>query len=269
MRKFSHRWEVLVLGMSLFLFSTTARCEDRPQPAGEFAPQQETLPVAAPADAIVLFDGQGVQKFVSMSGGEIDWPVEDGTLVSTRGKQRSNHIVSTVHFRDADIHAEFLLPEKGNGNSGLYLHGNYELQIINSHGTGEPTMEDMGALYGFAKPLVNAARPPGVWQVYDVRYRAPRRDAAGNIVEEGTLTAWLNGQKVQDGTRFGEPRSKYHPYRYGVTPYLEAIWEQQKKTSRGPLFLQDHDNPTRFRNVWIRPLDDQAGMYVPKDKPES
>ena len=75
----------------------------------------------------------------------------------------------------------------------------------------------------FCQMIELAARPPGVWQVYDVRYRAPRRDAAGNIVEEGTLTAWLNGQKVQDGTRFGEPRSKYHPYRYGVTPYLETI----------------------------------------------
>lgn len=117
--------------------------------------------------------------------------------------------------------------------------------------------------YGFAPPLVNASRKPGEWQVYDIRYRAPRRDTTGAIVEEGSVTAWLNGQKVQDNTTFGEPRSKYHPYRYGTTPYLQTIWTTQKQTSVGPVFLQDHDSPVRFRNIWIRPRDDHAEFYEP------
>lgn len=229
----------------------------------EFAPRQGELPVAPPEGAIVLFDGKEANRFLSMAGGKSDWPIEDGTLASTRGSERANHVVSEVHFRDADLHVEFLLPEKGSGNSGIYIHGNYEMQIFNSFGKQELDQGDMGALYGFAKPLVNASRPPGEWQVYDIRYRAPRRDPQGQIVEEGSITAWLNGQKVQENTRFGEPRSSYHPYRYGTTPYLQAIWEQQKKTGVGPVFLQDHDNPVRFRNVWIKPLDDRSQVYEP------
>jgi hypothetical protein len=228
----------------------------------EFAPREDPLPVPPPKDAIVLFDGSGTHLFISMSGGEIDWPIQDGTLVSTRGERRSNHLVSRLHFRDAEIHVEFMLPEKTSGNSGVYIHGNYELQIFNSFGREEPRMGDAGAIYGFAKPLVNACRKPGQWQVYDIRYRAPRRNDQGEIVQEGSITAWLNGQKVQDGTTFGEPRSRWHPYRYGTTPYLQKIWKRQKKTGVGPVFLQDHDSPVRFRNVWVRPLDDHAFLYV-------
>ncbi len=229
-----------------------------------FAPKQDELPVPPPGGAIVLFDGRGTNLFLSKAGKQIDWPVEDGTLVSTRGQERSNHIVSQLHFRDAEIHVEFLLPEQGPGNSGVYLHGNYELQIFNSFGKEQPTMDDMGAIYGFSKPLANACRKPGQWQVYDIRYLAPRRDANGQIVRDGSLTAYLNGVKVQDEAKFGEPRSPWHPYRYRTTPYLTKIWERQQHTGVGPVFLQDHDSPVRFRNVWLRPLDDQAFLYDPE-----
>jgi hypothetical protein len=228
-----------------------------------FAPQQSRLPVPPPADAVVLFDAGKVNRFLGKSGGAGDWTIDDGALVSTRGKGRTNHLVSALHFRDADIHVEFNLPESGSGNSGIYIHGNYELQIENSLGKEQLTQQVMGALYGFAPPRVNAALAPGTWQVVDIRYRAPRRDAQGRIVMAGSLTAWLNGQKVQENTRFAEPRSKYHPFRYGTTPYLQEIWRQQRSSSIGPLFLQDHDNPVRFRNIWVRPLDQFATMYVP------
>jgi len=231
-----------------------------------FAPDQSKIPTPPPKDAVVLFDGNGVNLFLGMDGGPIDWPIEDGALVSSRGGGNTNHLVSKLHFRDADIHVEFMLPEKGSGNSGIYIHGNYELQIFNSFGKNEPDKGDMGAVYGFAKPLVAAARKPGEWQVYDIRYRAPRRDKQGMIVEEGSITAWLNGKKVQENARFGEPRSSYHPFRYGTTPYLKEIWKRQKQTMVGPVFLQDHDNPVRFRNVWVRPLDDRAFEYDPAGK---
>jgi len=229
-----------------------------------FAPKQDSLPAVPPEDAIVLFDGGGINLFLNKEGGPIDWPIEDGALVSTRGKARSNHIVSKLHFRDADIHVEFMLPEKTSGNSGVYIHGNYELQIFNSFGKHNPGMGDAGAIYGFAKPLEAVCRKPGAWQVYDIRYRAPRRNEKGEIDEQGSITAWLNGAKVQDNTRFGEPRSKYHPYRYRTTPYLKKIWERQKETMVGPVFLQDHDAPVRFRNVWVCPLDEHALMYEPQ-----
>lgn len=230
--------------------------------ADDFQPNQKEMAVPPPEGAIVLL-GSDTHAFLSKSGNEINWPLEDGVLTSTPGEGRSNHIVSKLHFRDADIHVEFKLPEKGNGNSGIYIHGNYELQIINSVGKEKIDQGDIGAVYGFAPALVNAGKGPGEWQVYDIRYQAPRRDDSGKILKEGTITAWLNGQNVQEATELGEPRSNYHPYRYNTTDYLKTIWEKQKQTSVGPVFLQDHDNAVQFRNVWVKPLDEMASTYAP------
>ena len=230
-----------------------------------FAPDQSKIPVPPPSNAIILLDGK-TNRFVSMAGKSIDWPVDNGVATSTRTSGRVNHIVSTVHFRDADIHVEFMVAPEGEGNSGIYIHGHYELQIFNSWGKQESNISehDQGALYGFQKPLANASRKPGEWQVYDIRYRAPRRNDAGEILEQGSVTAWLNGVKVQDNTRFSEPKSVYHPFRYGTTDYLKPIAVQLKAQQIGPVFLQDHESPTKFRNVWVVPLDDQATDYVPK-----
>ncbi|NDC62389.1 MAG: DUF1080 domain-containing protein [Planctomycetia bacterium] len=222
-----------------------------------FHPQQATLPAKPPADAIVLFgDGSEAEppRFTSTSGGPIDWPVHDGSLVVRDGPGRMNHVVSTVLFRDAEVHAEFLVPSVAGGNSGLYLHGQYEMQIADTFGVLPTTDQCEGALYRFARPLVNAALPAGRWQVYDVRFIAPRRNAAGAITTPGSVTAWLNGRIVQSGLRFAEPRSPYTPYRYGTTDYLRSVERRLLETGEGPLFLQEHGSPVRFRNVWIRRL---------------
>ena len=223
--------------------------------AAEFRPGQEPLPVKPPAGAVLLFgDGsEGPAKFVAMSGGPIDWKVEDGALVVTKSKGHANHIHSTEVFRDADIHAEFMVDKAAKGNSGLYIHGLYEMQIFDSFGVEPPTDQDEGSLYRFGKPLVNASRPAGEWQVYDIRYTAPRRDAAGKVTTPGTITAWLNGRLVQDGIEFSEPRSPYVPYRHGVTDHLRKVKQRLDETGEGPLFLQDHGSPAKFRNVWIVP----------------
>jgi hypothetical protein len=226
-----------------------------PAAAGEFRPVQEPLPVAPPPGAIVLFgDGSAPPAFTSMAGGPIDWLVKDGTLVVNTTNAHANHIVSQARFQDADIHAEFMVSPRAHGNSGLYLHGHYEMQIYDSFGIEPPTEQDEGALYRFAPALVNASRPAGEWQVYDIRFIAPRRDAGGRIVKAGSATAWLNGKLVQDGLTFTEPRSPFIPYRHGVTDFLRGIEKELRATGRGPLFLQDHGSPTRYRNVWVRPL---------------
>jgi hypothetical protein len=227
-----------------------------PVPGQAFRPTQAPLPVPPPPGAIVLFgDGsEGPPKFTSLAGGRIDWPIRDGTLVVQQTGSNANHVVSTVTFADADIHAEFMVSPEAHGNSGLYLHGHYELQIYDSSGVEPPTGQDAGAVYRFAKPLVNAARPAGEWQVYDARFIAPRRDAAGRIERLGSITAWLNGRLVQDGVTVAEPRSPYTPYRHGVTDHLRAVERSLRTTGRGPLFLQDHGSPTRFRNIWVRPI---------------
>ena len=220
-----------------------------------FHPAQDTLPVPPPPGAIVLFgDGTTPPAFTAMNGGPIDWKVDDGTLVVTTTKGHANHIVSKERFQDADIHAEFIVDPQAHGNSGLYLHGHYEMQIYDSFGVEPPTEQDEGALYRFGPPVVNAARRPGEWQVYDIRFIAPRRDSAGRITKAGSVTAWLNGKLVQDGLTFTEPRSPYTPYRHGVTDFLRGVEKELLATGRGPLFLQDHGSPTRYRNVWIRPL---------------
>ena len=224
-------------------------------------------PNGKPAEgAVVLFDGKEANLFLSKRGEPCDWPVIDGALLSTRGETRSRHIVSRLHFRDAQIHVEFMLPEpkggkKYSGNSGVYIHGHYELQIINSSNKKGISKGDCGAIYGIAPPLVAACRKPGEWQTYDIVYVAPRRNAEGKIIEPGSITAKLNGRLVQDNTRFEEPTSTYHPLRYKTTPYTDRIQQKLLATGTGPVFLQDHDNPVRFRNVWVLPLDDKAAMF--------
>ena len=241
-----------------FADRTLRGIEPRTGDAADFHPVQEPLPVPPPPGAILLFgDGSepGGPKFTAMDGGAIDWKVVDGTLVMGASKGHANHLVSMPVFRDADIHAEFMTVPTAKGNSGLYIHGHYEMQIYDSFGVEPPTDQDEGSLYRFGKPLVNAARPTGEWQVYDIRFLAPRRNADGAITAPGRITAWLNGKLVQDGIEFTEPRSPYIPYRHGVTDHLRAIEATLRKTGRGPLFLQDHGSPVRFRNIWIKPLD--------------
>jgi hypothetical protein len=225
-----------------------------------FHPLQSPLPVKPPAGAVVLVpervdEGSHLKAFVGMAGGPIDWKIDDGALVVHRTDAHANHIVSTMLFRDADIHAEFMTSPEAKGNSGLYLHGQYEMQIYDSFGVEPPTEQDEGSLYRFGKPSVNASRPTGEWQVYDIRFIAPRRDAAGTIVTPGKVTAWLNGKLVQNELTFTEPRSPYTPYKHGVTDFLEGVEKRLLATGEGPLFLQDHGSPTRFRNVWIKRLD--------------
>ena len=221
----------------------------------DFHPDQRVLPVYPPADAVILVGRDMEPKFTAMNGGPIDWAVEDGVLTATRSARHINHIVSTEVFQDADIHAEFMTSPIAHGNSGLYIHGHYEMQIYDSFGVKQITQQDEGSLYRFKKPLVNAARPTGDWQVYDIRFIAPRRDKDDQILSQGIVKAWLNGKLVQDGATFTEPRSPYIPYKHGVTTHLKKVEQTLKETGQGPLFLQDHGSPVKFRNVWIKRLD--------------
>ncbi len=232
----------VVWGMTLAM--TGARGDD-------FAPRQDRLPVEAPAGAVVVL-GAGIEpRLVGMDGGPTDWQHDGDELVVTRTEGHANHVHSIDTFEDADLHAEFVVDPLAHGNSGLYFHGWFEMQIYDSAGIDPVTDQDEGSLYRFAKPLVNAARPAGQWQVYDIRYTAPRRAADGKVTRPGSIIAWLNGQKVQDGVEFDEPRSPYIPYKYGVTDHLRGVEKTLLETGRGPLFLQDHGSPTRFRNIWF------------------
>jgi hypothetical protein len=230
--------------------------------AGENLKVVDVPPGKPPSDAVVLFDGGSTEAFLNVKGTPCQWPVVDGAMVVKDG-----FIVSKLHFRDAQIHVEFAVPDerrKGGwaGNSGVYIFGMYEMQILDSYDNPVDPKEAVGALYGISPPLVNAARKPLEWQVYEIVYTAPRRDEKGKVVQPGEITALLNGVLVQLKAHFTESISRWNPLVYQTTPYTDKIRASILKTGCGPLFLQDHHgSQVRFRNIWIRPLDQSAGIF--------
>lgn len=215
----------------------------------------------APEGAIHLLAAGRPHAFVSSSGETADWPSLDGTLVSTPNGRRSNNLVSRLHFRDAEIHVEFLLPTAGDANSGIYLHGLYEVQILASHQTDQLTAGDLGGIYSLHAPRVYAGGKPGEWQSFDLRFHAPTYNSAGDVQQPGELSVWLNGRQIHDRVPLGTKTSQYNPLAYDTTKYLEQIQSRMHTTKAGPLILQDHDSSVRFRNIWVKPLDDAYYRY--------
>lgn len=220
-----------------------------------------------PDDAIIIFDGQDTSMLTGPDGGPCHWTVEDGSIIVQPGQQeRQQGLWTRLHFRDAQIHAEFSFPKSAvegvaAANSGLYLHGLYELQIIDCFNNVMDPMNSTGSLYKFSPPLVDATRDVDTWQTYDIIFTAPRRDEAGKPIVPGSITVLLNGVLVQHNTPFLEYQSIYTPLHFRTTPYADRIRESLMKTGCGPMQLQDHDHPVRFRNIWIRPLDDKAFIF--------
>jgi len=202
-----------------------------------------------PSDAIVLFDGKDSSKWLHKNGSPAKWPVENGAIVCKTG---SGDIFSKQKIGSAQIHVEFATPsmpqqhDQARGNSGVYLQGRYEIQVLDSY--QNPTYADgsCGALYGQYPPLVNCSRKPEQWQSYDIIFHAPKC-AGGKPTTPGTLTLLHNGVLVQD-----------HVTIKGPTPGAE----DQKVCEPAPLRLQDHYHPEakttfmRFRNIWYRPIGD-------------
>lgn len=195
-------------------------------------------------EKVILFDGTSTQKWVSVKDGDpIAWHVEGGVMTVTHG-----NIYSVETFRDAHIHVEWREPDmpdhfgQDRGNSGVYLHGRYEVQILDSYGKENPEDDDCGAIYKMYRPLVNASKPPLEWQTYDIYFRAPRFDENGKIVKNAYMTVIQNGVCVQNNIEL--PRT---------TP--GGLGDVQ--VPEGPLYLQDHCHPVSFRNVWFERLDEE------------
>ncbi len=194
-----------------------------------------------PSDAVILFDGKSLANFKGQDGGEPRWTLADGAMASA-GK---GGVFSKEEFGDCQLHVEFATPSvpkgegQGRGNSGVYLQGRLEIQVLDSYENKTYPNGQAGALYGHYAPLVNASRKPGEWQTYDIVYHAPKQLADGKV-QSGSLTIFHNGVLIQDhvaittATTAGSPLSGF--------------------AAKGPLYLQDHGNPVRFRNVWVRRL---------------
>ena len=198
-------------------------------------------------ERISLFDGTSTKNWkMKQDGSPCRWTVEDGVLHVAVG---TDDIVCDETFGDAHLHLEWREPDmpdavgQDKGNSGVYVHGCYEIQILDSYGVKDPKADDCGAIYSLFKPLVNACRPALEWQTYDIIFRAPRFNQYGEIKENPRMTVIQNGLVVHNN--FVLP---------SVTP---GGITDNKRVERGPLMLQDHGNPVSFRNVWVMPLDDE------------
>ncbi|MBV8264858.1 MAG: DUF1080 domain-containing protein [Planctomycetaceae bacterium] len=202
-------------------------------------PNDATLGLKPPADARVLFDGEGLRGWVKADGkNPADWPVEDGILTVGRGS-----IETEKTFGDFQLHVEFNVPympkAKGQarGNSGVYLAGTYEIQVLDSYHL-PPKDNECGAIYSQVAPSVNACKPPLQWQSYDVVFRKARVED-GKVVKKARVTVVQNGIKIIEDAEVSP------------TPGGDGT----KEGEDGPILLQDHGNPVQYRNIWIKPLD--------------
>jgi hypothetical protein len=199
---------------------------------------------AAPADATVLLGpGSDVSAWkMAADGAAVTWPMQNGVLQSSKGM-----IETKAQFTDFQLHVEFATPKEvkgegqGRGNSGVFLLGAFEIQVLDSY--NNPTYPDgqASAMYGQYPPMVNASRPPGEWQSYDIIFTAPRFNGS-TVDKPAVVTVIHNGIVVHNATAFLGPTAHK-----AIGPYVPA-------NASGPIRLQDHGNPVSFRNIWIRPL---------------
>jgi hypothetical protein len=207
-------------------------------------------PGQPPSDAVVLFDGKDLSNWTDVKGQPSKWIVRDGYIESVKG---AGYVRSRQEFGSCQLHIEFATPSvvkgrgQGRGNSGVFLQGMYEVQVLDSYENKTYPDGQCGALYGRSVPLVNACRRPGQWQSYDIVYHRPLFDQAGKVARKARFTVFQNGVLIQDNVELQGGTGWIGPH--AVTDYVPH-------RDKGPLELQDHDNPVRFRNIWIRELAD-------------
>jgi len=261
----------LLLPALLLALVSTAAAAQRPEDTEQWTPvprivtpgkRASAAPDAPPSDAIVLFDGRNLDAWASVdSGGPARWTVADGIVTVNK---KAGNIQTKRSFGSYQLHLEWRIPPgitgsgQARGNSGVFLasigagDAGYELQILDSYQNTTYVNGQAGALYKQFPPLVNASRPPGEWQTYDVVWTAPTFNADGSVATPAAVTAFHNGVLIQD-----------HAILKGPTLYIGA----PKYTAHGPspIKLQAHGDPSppiSFRNIWVRPLD--AQMEVKK-----
>ncbi len=200
-----------------------------------------------PSDAVVLFDGSDLSRWSNAD----DWTVKDGAAVVGKGP-----ITSKDEFGDCQLHLEWSSPKpaegqgQGRGNSGVFLMGRYEVQILDSYENETYFDGQAGAIYKQTPPAVNAMRPPGEWNTYDIFWTAPRFDDDGELTSPAFITVVHNGVLILNHFELEGDTPFNRPPRYRAHP------------PKGPIMLQDHRNPVRFRNIWVREFRPAQGERV-------
>jgi hypothetical protein len=202
-------------------------------------------PGRPPSDAVVLFDGKDLSKWAHKDGSAAKWKVENDYFEVV---PKTGYVYTRESFGDCQLHVEFSEPSpaKGEsqdrGNSGVFLQGLYETQVLDSYQSKTYADGQAGAIYGQYPPLVNASRPPGQWQTYDIVFHGPRFDKDAKLLRPARETVFHNGVLVQDNVELTGPTA--HGERLPYKAHAERL----------PLALQDHNHPVRYRNIWIREL---------------
>jgi hypothetical protein len=201
-------------------------------------------------NAVILFSGKDLSNWTKLDGQPAGWKVEDGIMHVLPG---TGDIMTKEKFTDFFLHLEFRCPDmpeakgQAKGNSGVFLQGRYEIQVLDSYGLEIPGKGDCGAIYNQFAPLVNACRPPMEWQTYDVVFRAPRLNNSGEVIEAVRLTVLHNGLVIQNNIQ------------------LSSNVLTQEAGTPGPLRLQDHGNLVAYRNIWAVPLPlEGSDTYEPR-----
>jgi hypothetical protein len=203
-------------------------------------------PGRPPSDAVMLFNGKDLTNWAAMDGSATRWIVKDGAMECVPG---SGYARTRQCFGDCQLHVEWATPVppnkegQGRGNSGVFFGLNrYEIQVLDSYESRTYADGAAGAVYGQYPPLVNASRPAGQWQSYDIVWTAPRFDFDGELLSPARVTVLHNGVLVQNNVELTGP-----------TSWLERA-PYQAHPEKLPISLQDHGNPVRYRNVWVREL---------------
>jgi hypothetical protein len=220
---------------------------ERPRPP-VVAPGPPGPPAPVPSDAIVLFSRGSLSEWEGGGGGAPGWTVSGDWFAVA---PQTGSIRTRRGFGDVQLHIEWAAPApaagtgQGRGNSGVFLMGLYEVQILDSYGNDTYPDGQAASLYGQFPPLVNASRPPGEWQSYDIVFRRPRFNADGTLRTPARVTVIHNGVLVHDNVAL-----------QGRTAHQRrAAYEAHE--DRLPMSLQDHGDPVRFRNIWVRELPEQ------------
>ncbi len=247
-------FSILIFLGGVYLNGQTAKQEvekwkvhdpDRPLPP-VVDPGPAGKPVPAPSDAIILFDGKDLSQWTDGKGQSARWKVENAYMevVAKTGAIRTKQ-----NFGDCQLHVEWASPVlvKGEGqdrgNSGVFLMNIYEVQVLDCYDNKTYADGMTAALYAQYPPLVNACRPPGEWQTFDIIFRRPRFDDKGNLISPAWMTVFHNNILVHNNAELIGPTVHKARPPYNAHP------------DRLPISLQDHGNPVRFRNIWIRDLE--------------
>jgi hypothetical protein len=217
---------------------------ERPAPpAVDTTRDTSDLMRAPPPGAQVLFDGSGLQAWAGEDGGPARWALVDDAMEANG----TGSLHTRDGFGDCELHLEWRTPpvvmgeSQARGNSGVFLMGRYEVQVLDSFGNVTYADGQAASLYGQRPPRVNASRPPGAWQSYDIVFHAPRREGE-QLMAPARVTVRHNGVLVHDDVEF-----------LGATAH-RALPEYAPHPDEAPLMLQDHGDPVRYRNIWVRRL---------------